>query len=231
MAVALSFLSTGPNIAKIDSKLVANTSLFFTAITLGSCIKSFEADPQARMITYSIRFLWLFKRTWRIPFDDVHEFHYRYSNLMPLSSISAEDSIDSYSVVIETKDHDEIILFRWIGQGEFENNTYLPDWMYWEERMFDLTGTQKSESLGFFELLKAMVFPKGMINVHLVGNDSRPEGVGYSTQKPVTRMPPPPSPTPDGRALPPWAPAAGQKPPPLPKPKPGVKPAPPPDQL
>lgn len=160
MPITTRFLSTGPRLRVRDHVLLARTSVSFLVCTLGLCFKSLEADPARRRITFRMRFLWLFWWTWEISFDDIAEIHYRYTNLVPFGDYIAADSIDCYAVVIERRDRSEVLMFRWIGQGLFANNSGLPEFLYWEDLIFDMQGTQKQESLVFFEALKAMIFPR-----------------------------------------------------------------------
>ena len=44
-----------------------------------------------------------------------------------------------------------------IRAGGSDNEGPFPDWFYWQEYVFDLTGTQVSESRLFVELLSEMI--------------------------------------------------------------------------
>ncbi len=50
----------------------------------------------------------------------------------------------------------DVHLFSFYGEGEFENVGPLPDWLYWQEYLFDLSGTQTQESRAYVELLSRM---------------------------------------------------------------------------
>ncbi|MCB2153871.1 hypothetical protein KQI84_03225 [bacterium] len=163
MALQIPFLSTGPKVTVENNVLVARTSTIFSIISLGLCLKSLRADPQRRVVTFRRVFFWVFAKTREIPFDQVKEVHYRYENMHPFASFTAADSIDCYTVILEFHNRDEVTLFRWMGEGEFSNESLWPDWMYWEEILLDVEGTQKKESLAFFEALRGMIIPKGLV--------------------------------------------------------------------
>ncbi len=189
---ALSFLSMGPRVTREGERLVANTSLPFRIATLFSWNKRLEACPREGKVVLKRTMLWTFTRTTEIPFQDIREINYKYSNLMPLSSVSATDAIDCYTILLELHDRHEIKLFSWIGQGEFENNSLYPDWVYWDEYIVDFTGTQANASLAFFELLRGMW--KGASAPALQGN-AAPSAPPLPRQKPGVRpAPPPPAP-------------------------------------
>jgi hypothetical protein len=48
-------------------------------------------------------------------------------------------------------------LFNFIGDGTFSNNGPFPNWLYWDEFAFDLSGSQEKESRVFVDLLSKMV--------------------------------------------------------------------------
>ncbi|MEQ8821251.1 MAG: hypothetical protein RLY93_13505 [Sumerlaeia bacterium] len=160
MALALSLFSVGPKVWKENHCLCARTSLPFAMMTGGLAWKSMVADPHSRTVTVRHQDLWLIPHKWVVPFHDINEIMYTYKDARPMAGWGAGDAIDSYSVGLKLQNADVIHLFRWIGEGEFDNSSYLPDWFYWKDFYFDVTGTQQKESLVFFELLKAMIFPR-----------------------------------------------------------------------
>lgn len=162
MALSLPFLSTGPKVWMDEDSLHAKTSPVFAACTLGLCVKAVTANRQTQTIVFERTVLWLFKKRVEVRFDEIDEIKYKYDNMVPFESFIAADAFDCYSLVIEFQDRqrDDLLLFRWMGQGEFANNSLYPDIFYWQETLFDLQGTQKKESVVVFEALRRMVFPK-----------------------------------------------------------------------
>ncbi len=48
-------------------------------------------------------------------------------------------------------------MFNFSGEGTFANHGPWPDWIYWDEFAFDLSGSQESESRTFVDLLSKML--------------------------------------------------------------------------
>ncbi|HWY88736.1 MAG TPA: hypothetical protein VNX28_18640, partial [Gemmataceae bacterium] len=44
-------------------------------------------------------------------------------------------------------------LFYFFGDGTFTNTGPWPDWIYWEDFAFDMSGTQERESKAFVEVV------------------------------------------------------------------------------
>lgn len=161
MAFTLPFLSIGPKVTVRDGVLKARSSIPGALLSLGTSLKWFEADINTRTIKFTnlVLFVVPFKST--VAFDDVREVTFKYSNLTPFADIRAADATDLYSVGIKKRDRSEILLFRWMGAGEFGNETILPDIMYWDDVLFDVKGNQKERALVFYEALKKMIQPDG----------------------------------------------------------------------
>ena len=160
MSFATSLLSIGPVVSRDGTKLKARTSTFFALLTLGANLKLFEADTATRRIHFHRRLFWVFARSWDVAFEEVVEVKYGYENLNPFAFISADDATDDFFISLEMRDRSSIALFHWIGEGEFTNNTILPDWWFFGETLFDATGTQQKESMTFYEVLTAMLKPR-----------------------------------------------------------------------
>lgn len=159
MAISWSLLSFGPRVRIEDGRLVASTGWSFLIPTLGLWRKRLVVDAHARQLDFTVSFLWLFWLRYRIPFNDVKEVIYRYENWAWFGSITAQDAYDCFIVGVMTNNRDEYLFFRWMGEGEFANNSIWPDWMYWDQYVFDFKGTQDKESQRFFELLRGTIFP------------------------------------------------------------------------
>jgi hypothetical protein len=52
---------------------------------------------------------------------------------------------------------DELHLFFFYGDGTFSNDGPLPDWFYWKDYLFDLSGAQEKESRLFVDLPSKMM--------------------------------------------------------------------------
>lgn len=192
MAITLSVLSIGPRVRIENNRLVASTGWSFLIPTLGLWRKHLVVDPAARELDFTFSFFWLFWLRYRIPFHDVKEVIYRYDNIAPFHSFTATDALDCFKVGVVTNDRDEYIFFRWIGEGEFGNNSLWPDWCYWDQYMIDFKGTQDKESMVFFELLRGTIFPSRARPSVL--NPDGPRGFAIDTGGDPTMPAAPPTP-------------------------------------
>ena len=55
------------------------------------------------------------------------------------------------------KDDSELRLFNFIGDGTFTNDGPWPDWMHWDEYVFDISGSQENESRVFVDVLSTLI--------------------------------------------------------------------------
>ncbi|MHB1037535.1 MAG: hypothetical protein ACYC35_26005 [Pirellulales bacterium] len=69
----------------------------------------------------------------------------------------AHDGLDLFTVGLRLHDDREVPLFRFFGDGEFTNEGIYPDWCYWRDYLFDLSGAQQKESRLFVDLLSKMI--------------------------------------------------------------------------
>jgi hypothetical protein len=154
----MGFLSTGPRIRKEDGKLVARTGLAGTILTLGAAHREVTVDPKRRQVVLRRRLGWFFGTERVIPFDRISRLVYTYSDANPATALGLPgDTLDCYTVKLVLTGSQEVRLFRFIGEGGFENRTAIPDWYYWEDRMFDMVGSQGQESRTYVRLLEAML--------------------------------------------------------------------------
>ena len=158
-----SLLSIGPKVWSEGHVLCARTDLITIFTRLGIYWISFRADIPARTFHVTRHYL-AFSSTRSLPFDRVRRIIYNYHDTFGFLGWlgAARDSRDHYRIGLETWDDEEIMLFDWVGEGEFRNDSIWPDFVYWKEFAFDMTGTQKKESLLFYDALCAMIKPKGV---------------------------------------------------------------------
>lgn len=158
MAVALPFLSVGPRIQKEGGRLVATTAWKTRLLTLGMLNRTVNVDPAQQTITIRDRTAWFFKRRRRIGFGVIRAVTYSYEDLTVGAALQwTYDSSDLFRVGVRLESLEDIHLFSFYGRGTFVNEGPLPDWLYWSEYAFDLSGTQESESRAFVELLSSMI--------------------------------------------------------------------------
>jgi hypothetical protein len=157
--VALSFrlLSVCPRLSKSKGKLVATTAWRLRILTLGWLYRKVVVDPKRRELTLYRRYFWLFPRRRRVRFERIEAVTYGYQDWALCASLSwAHDSLDLFSVGLRLHGGDELRLFYFYGDGTFCNDGPLPDWLYWDEYLFDMSGTQEKESRAFVDLLGKM---------------------------------------------------------------------------
>ena len=156
MASSSRLFSICPRVAKRGSQLVACTAWRLRVLSLGWLYREVRIDPGKQEIEIYRRYLWVFPRRRRVRFGAIAAITYGYEDFG--SSLSwAHDSVDLYSVGLRLHDDEELHLFYFFGDGEFSNNGPLPDWLYWDEFLFDSSGTQERESRTFAELLSKMI--------------------------------------------------------------------------
>ena len=158
MAVSSRLLSVCPRIKKAGRRLVASTAWTLRLLTLGTLYRQVVVDPKKEVVLLQRRYLWLFVRRRRIPFHFIKAVTYGYQDLAVGEPWTwAHDSYDLFRVGLRLHDLEDVHLFFFYGDGTFTNDGPLPDWLYWDDYLFDLCGTQEQESGAFVELLGKMI--------------------------------------------------------------------------
>src|SRR5262249_1494795 len=104
------------------------------------------------------RYFWLFARERRIPFDPVRGVTYGYEDVSPFASWSwAHHSADLFRVGLKLDRLDTVHLFSFLGDGTFTNDGPFPSWCYWDDFLFDRSGTEEQESRAYAEVLSKML--------------------------------------------------------------------------
>jgi hypothetical protein len=153
-------LAIVPRVRHDDDKLVARTSLGGFLLSLTLLYRTVVVDRGQQSISSSIRFFWVFRRSRTIPFAEVEKIIYRYEDMNPSSSLGfSGDSKDWYSVKLRLTGDREIHLFHFYGEGEFQHGSldWVPGWAYWNERLFDMQGTQDEDSRTFVKQLERIL--------------------------------------------------------------------------
>ncbi|MFO0935597.1 MAG: hypothetical protein U0798_03660 [Gemmataceae bacterium] len=155
-----SLLSFGPRIHRVRNQLHAVTGWRVWLMTLGLSNRRVVVDPDQKMLRIHDRILWFFPKKRSFKFRHIRAVAYGYSDQSGGSIFSlAHDSYDVFSVGIKLHGDDNTYrhLFRFLGDGTFVNDSYYPDWWYWEEYLTDCEGSQERESRRFVELLLKMI--------------------------------------------------------------------------
>ena len=158
MAFEFRFLSICPRVSKVNGTLVATTAWRIRILTLGLLYRKLTVDPKEKVLTIFGHYFWFFPRQRRIKFSSIEALTYGYEDWSIGSVISwAHDSLDLFAVGIRLYKDEELHGFYFYGDGTFTNDGPLPDWLYWDDYLFDLSGTQERESKGFVDLVAKMV--------------------------------------------------------------------------
>ena len=159
MPIHSRLFSICPEVRKRKGKLVASTSLGLRILTLGALYREVVIDPHHQMIRLKRRTFWFFRRAERIPFALVSAVTYGYMGTGGEGDWwrGARKTQDVFSVGLRLAGLEEIHLFWFVGEGPFTNDGPFPDWLYWQEHLFDLRGTQESESRAYAETLSRLI--------------------------------------------------------------------------
>ena len=151
--------SVCPRVCKRKGKLVASTALRLRVLMLGTLYREVIVDPKEEVVRVRRRYAWFFKRAVRIPFGSVRAVTYGYSGTGGPQGWwwGAYDTKDCYSVGLRLSNFREVHLFWFWGDGPFTNYGPFPDWLYWQEYLFDLCGTQETESRTYAEALSRLI--------------------------------------------------------------------------
>jgi hypothetical protein len=148
-----------PHVGKTKGKLVARTAMRLRIFSLGALYREVIIDPKEEVVRVRRRNAWFFKRAFRIPFGSVRAVTYGYSGTGSARGWwwGAYDTKDYYRVGLRLSDFREVHLFGFWGEGPFTNYGPFPDWLYWKEYLFDLRGTQETESRTYAEALSRLI--------------------------------------------------------------------------
>ncbi len=156
---ATRLLSVCPRLQKESGCIVATTSWRVCLLLLGMLYRRVVVDPKKRRVTIESRYLWFIKRRRSIPFSKVTAVTYGYEDLNPNSVLaySAYNSCDLFTVGLQLNGYTQLHLFNFLGDGTFTNSGPLPDWVYWPDRVFDVSGSQERESRVFVDVLSKLI--------------------------------------------------------------------------
>jgi hypothetical protein len=158
MGLSLSILALCPRLTRRKGRLIATTPWRLRVLTLGALYRQVIVDVKDRVVIVRRRYLWFFKRARRVRFEHIKAIGYGYSGVAASdwSLTWTRKPADNFTVQLKLHGGGDVHLFSFYGDGEFENVGPLPDWFYWEDYLFDLSGTQTQESRAYVELLSRM---------------------------------------------------------------------------
>jgi hypothetical protein len=157
-----SLFSITPRIRGDSGGITATTGFVAQVLMLGAAFRRVRVDRIKETVTIEDRTWWFRRRERVILFGEVAGIGYGYEDISWSMNLWARDSTDRFVVGLKLKWGEEVRLFNFVGDGTFTNNGPLPDWMYWKEFAFDMTGTQEQESRMFAKVLgKVLKAPLG----------------------------------------------------------------------
>jgi hypothetical protein len=146
----------GPRISRDGQSVVASSNFLSQLLCLGFAGRRVTIDPRQGLIRVHYRVLWVLTRSRRIEFDWISHVVYDYSGMGGWYGAYQEGEV--YSVALKLKNGQEVLLFQFVGEGDFVNNTVWPDWMYWVE--FKVAqfcqGPQEARSLMYAETVSRL---------------------------------------------------------------------------
>ncbi len=152
-------LSIGPRIRKEGGRLVATSSL--RLLCLGAFCREVVVEPHKGWLMINDQAWWFLRKSRLIPFDKILNITYGFEDVTPGGwLVSVRDTKELFRVGLRLQDGGEFDLFRFFGDGPFVNEGIWPNWMYWEDYLSDLTGSQENESPYLVELLCQMTGAK-----------------------------------------------------------------------
>jgi hypothetical protein len=147
-----------PRIRHEPSKIIAETGWLTLILLLGTVYRRVTVNREKAKITITSRYLWLIRRRRGIKFAWVKAITYGYTSLTTESMTSlAYDSKDCFKVGLRLIDETEVHLFSFVGDGEFINDSGLPDWMFVFPRLVDSVGDQQWQSKKLVDILASML--------------------------------------------------------------------------
>lgn len=139
-----------PRIRLVNGAIVATTAPHIAVLSLGLKLRKVMVDPNHRAIRIFARYAWFFTKVKRIPFEDVKYVLYKYVDASPLGGLpnTTYQEQDLFVVGVRLRNRKEHTLVRFYGQGDFANNSIMPDWVYFDQiGMSRLSqGSQEDES-------------------------------------------------------------------------------------
>lgn len=160
--VAASFVlgrlvSSPPSIRLEGDRLVVRSSVTSQIFCLGAASKSLVVDPSRRRLAVTYRSFWFYRRTKHVEFDWVREVTLDYNDLG--FGGWARRSEDLFTTGLTLQNGEWVELFKFYGEGDFQNDGPFPDWWYAEEHLMThvVKGDQEGSSLRFADMLSALI--------------------------------------------------------------------------
>ncbi|MBS1709467.1 MAG: hypothetical protein JSS65_12205 [Armatimonadetes bacterium] len=156
--IVLSFIvgrlvSASPRVRRDNDCLIVRSSINSQFFCLGAAAKTLVVEPARRRLAVTYRSFWLYRRTKHVEFDWIREVTFDYNDLG--FGGWARRSEDLYTTGLTLQSGEWVELFKFYGEGDFQNDGPLPDWWYWEDHLMThvVKGDQEGSSFRFVDLL------------------------------------------------------------------------------
>ena len=155
MSIKSRLFSICPRIEKKGDRLVATTALRIRLLTLGMWQRQVVVDSQNEIVTIGSCWFWFFRKERRHTFPQITKILYSYDD-WGFPTIWLHNSLDLFTIALRLYDGREVVLFRFFGDGEMENQGVFPDWFYVVDTTLEAVGAQESQCYLFAETVSAM---------------------------------------------------------------------------
>ncbi len=146
-------MSMRPRLSVRAGRLVASTSFKAALFSLGLRLRKVSVDPRLQMIRIEARLLWFISSVRRNPFDAVARVVYEWMDVSPFQNwpIAVYQELDLYTVGVGLHNGEVITLCRFFGLGDWVNEHFMPDWVYWDDQLAAELGrgSQEEESRAY----------------------------------------------------------------------------------
>lgn len=151
-----------PKVHRKGPVLAASSNWRTHLFSLGAYSRIVLIDTTQRAVRVRSRRFWFGVKWRRFPFDAIRSVVYGYADMSPgtvTSALSAYQSDDVYTVGLMLANGTEFALFRFYGPGDFVNESFLPDWCYWEDKLEAAItrGPQDTESLAYATVASQLI--------------------------------------------------------------------------
>ena len=154
-------LSLSPRVLRTGNRLLASTPWRARILLLGTYLRTVAVDRDRKVVTITSRVAWFHFQVRTIRFDQIAAITYGYDDLADSGTEGLLDSShnrwDHFVVGLWLADGSELTLFNICGDGEFRNESGLPDWAFWHLRFFNLSGSQEDDSRRLVDALCELI--------------------------------------------------------------------------
>lgn len=156
----LNFLTLRPSIHEEHDRIVIKTGFLTALFSLFLNTRKAELIPSRKQILLSSHMAYFFTKHHQITFDDVWYLDYSFDSMgtewgWTATGIGRHDQVETYTISIVTKDEKKYSLCAFRGEGS--TCTGWTGVLLGDDEIFDLAGTQDSESRKLAQYLASLL--------------------------------------------------------------------------